>query len=161
MSSPLVTALLWTTALGSGLMAGVYWAFSGFIMEAFRKIGAPKAIAAMNSINETILHSSFMPLFFGTSMMSVLLVVVAVISWSEPNAMLILIAGLVYFIGMFICTLVFNVPLNQSLAKLEPDSSGAQEVWDQYQTSWTKWNHLRAISSLITCVLSIWLLSNE
>jgi hypothetical protein len=38
MSSTLVTILLWAAALSSGLMAGVYFAFSGFIMKAFGKI---------------------------------------------------------------------------------------------------------------------------
>ncbi len=36
MYSTIVTVLLWTAALSSGLMAGVYFAFSGFIMRALR-----------------------------------------------------------------------------------------------------------------------------
>jgi len=159
MSSSIVTALLWTAALGSGLIAGIYFAFSAFIMQAFGKIDAPQSIVAMNSINETIQRSLFMPLFFGTSIISVFLVVVAFAYWGEAGAELTLIAGAVYFVGMFVCTVVFNVPLNNSLARLDPNSDDAVQIWSRYLKTWTSWNHLRTVSSLITCVLCIWLLS--
>ncbi len=159
MSSSIITVLLWITALSSGLMAGVYFTFSGFVMKAFAKIESSKGIAAMNAINETILRSLFMPLFFGSSIVSVLLVIVAVAQWGNAETVLLLISGLAYFIGMFLCTAIFNVPLNNSLAGLNENSSNVQEVWSHYLKTWTRWNHLRTVSSLLTCILSIWLLS--
>jgi uncharacterized membrane protein len=161
MSSTLTTVLLWTAALSSGLMAGVYFAFSGFIMKAFDKIETAQSVAAMNSINEVILRSLFMPVFFGSPIISLLLVVVAFVYWGEAGAGLALIAGVVYFAGMFICTVVFNVPLNNVLARLGPDSDNAQQIWSHYLRTWTKWNHLRTVSSLVTCALCIWLLTDQ
>ena len=159
MSSSIVTTLLWIAALSSGLIAGVYFAFSAFIMQAFDKIGTTQSIAAMNSINETILRSLFMPLFFGSTLISVFLIIVALVNWDEAGSGLTLIAGAIYFIGMFVCTAVFNVPLNNILAKTDPNSSNARQVWSHYLSNWTKWNHLRTVSSLVTCILCIWLLS--
>jgi uncharacterized membrane protein len=161
MSSTLVTILLWAAALSSGLMAGVYFAFSGFIMKAFGKIETAQSVAAMNSINEVILRSLFMPVFFGSSIISFLLVVVAFVYWGEADAGLALIAGMVYFVGMFACTVVFNVPLNNALARPGPDSDNAQQIWSRYLSTWTKWNHLRTVCSLITCALCIWLLTDH
>ena len=161
MSSSLITALLWTAALGSGLIAGIFFAFSVFIMQAFGKIDASQSIAAMNSINETILRSLFMPLFFGSSIISVILVIVAFANWGEAGAELTLIAGAVYFVGMFVCTVVFNVPLNNSLARLDSKSDDANQVWSRYLVTWTRWNHLRFVSSLVSCILCIWLLANH
>ncbi len=63
MSSILITILIWIAVLSSGLMAGVYFAFSGFIMKAFDKIETAQSVAAMNAINEAILRSLFMPVF--------------------------------------------------------------------------------------------------
>ncbi|MFQ5469708.1 MAG: DUF1772 domain-containing protein [Gammaproteobacteria bacterium] len=159
-SSTIITALLWTAALSSGLIAGVYFAFSGFIMRAFGEIDATHAIASMNSINETILRSSFMPLFFGSSIISVLLMIFAFFHWGEARAALMLLGGAVYFIGMFVCTVLFNVPLNNSLARVDSYNSNAQQVWSHYLSAWTKWNHLRTVSSLVTCILCIGVLSN-
>ncbi len=160
MSSTILTVLLWATALSSGLIAGVYFAFSGFIMKAFNKLDATQSIIAMNSINETIIRSWFMPLFFGSSIISVILIILSIIYWTERGAELILITGGTYFIGMFICTVLFNVPLNVSLEKLTPDSTNNKQIWSHYFKTWTSFNHLRIVSSLVTCILCVWLLSN-
>ena len=161
MSSLLITVLLWAAALSSGLIAGVYFAFSGFIMKAFNKLETAQSITAMNAINEIILRSLFMPVFFGSSIISLLLIVLAFIYWDEAGAGLALIAGMVYFVGMFVCTVVFNVPLNNTLSKLDPTSYNAQQGWIHYLKNWTLWNHLRTVSSLLTCALCIWLLTNH
>ena len=159
MSASMVTVILWIAALRSGLMAGVYFTFSGFVMKAFGKIESSKGIAAMNAINETILRSLFMPVFFGSSIVSVLLIIVALAQWGNADSVYMLIAGLVYFVGMFLCTVIFNVPLNNSLAELNENSSNVQQVWSHYLKAWTQRNHLRTVSSLLTCILSIWHLS--
>lgn len=159
-SSTVVTALLWAAALSSGLLAGVYFTFSGFVMRAFGEIDATHAIAAMNSINKTILRSAFMPLFFGSSFISVLLMIVAFYNWGDTSAALILLAGAVYFTGMFGCTVLFNVPLNNSLARIDSSSANSQQVWSHYLSTWTNWNHLRTVSSLVTCILCVGVLSN-
>ena len=112
MSSLPVTVALWAAALSSGLMAGVYFAFSGFIMKAFDELETAQSVTAMNAINEIILRSLFMPVCFVSSIISLLLIVIAFVYWDEAGAGLVLIAGMVYFVGMFVCTVVFNAPLN-------------------------------------------------
>lgn len=161
MSFSMMTTLLWIVALSSGLMAGVYFAFSSFIMKAFDELDTAQSVAAMNSINEIILRSLFMPLFFISSLLSMLLIVLAFIDSGEAGSTLALISGIVYFIGMFICTVVFNVPLNNSLARVDRNSSNTQQIWSHYLKNWTRWNHVRALSSLVTCVLCIGLLTND
>ena len=161
MTSSIVTALLWATALSSGLIAGVYFAFSVFIMRAFGKIETSHAVAAMNAINETILRSLFMPIFFGSTIVSVILIIAALAHWGDPGSGLTLIAGAIYFVGMFVCTVVVNVPLNNLLAGVNEESANAEAVWLRYLKTWTLWNHLRTMSSLITCGLCIWLLSAQ
>jgi len=161
MSSLLITVLLWAAALSSGLLAGVYFAFSGFIMKAFDKLETAQSVTAMNAINEIILRSVFMLVFFGSTIISMLLIVVAFANWDDAGAGPALIAGIVYFAGMFVCTVVFNVPLNDTLLKLDPTSDNVQQGWSHYLKNWTRWNHLRTISSLLTCALCIWLLTNQ
>jgi len=160
LTSMIVTTLLWTAALGSGLMAGVYFAFSTFIMRAFGTIEPAQAVAAMNAINTTILRSLFMPLFFGSSFVSLLLMIAGVVRWGEAGAGWVLLAGAIYLLGMFVCTAQFNVPLNNALAALEPNSAAASQLWSQYLRTWTNWNHLRTVSSLVTCIICVWLLAN-
>ena len=116
MTEYIFTILLWFSAIGSGLVAGLFFAFSTFIMTAFSRIPQGHGISAMQSINSTILRSLFMPLFFGTALVSLLLAGSALFRWGEPGAMAMLAAGSIYFVGMFLCTILFNVPLNNFLA---------------------------------------------
>jgi len=159
MSTSHVTMFLWAAALSSGVMAGVYLAFSGFIMRSFNQLGAAQAIAAMNAINITIVRSVFMPVFFASTIFSMCLIVASIVYWDEVGAGVMLIAGVVYLMGMFFCTVVFNVPLNNSLATFKGEAGSLQQVWDQYYKVWTGWNHVRVISSIVTCITCIWLLS--
>lgn len=52
--------------LGCGLNAGVFFAFSGFVMAALRRLPAPQGIAAMQSINVTAVRPPLMAALFGT-----------------------------------------------------------------------------------------------
>ena len=151
----LITILLWFSALGCGLMAGIYFAFSTFIMISFARIEQAHGIAAMNSINSNILGSLFMPLFFGTSLVSAVLAVLALMRWGEPGAIMMFAGGLIYIVGMFVCTAALNVPLNNELATVDPAQMEAAPVWARYLTDWTFWNHVRTIASTIASALFI------
>ena len=151
----LITGLLWFSAIGCGLLAGLYFAFSTFIMTALGRIGQAAGIAAMNAINVTIVQSLFMPFFLGTTATSAALAVIALFRWGDPGAMAMLAGGVLYVLGMFIVTMIFNVPLNNALAAAEPASSEAASLWARYLTDWTMWNHVRTVSSTVACALFI------
>jgi uncharacterized membrane protein len=151
----LIFAALWFNAIGCGLMAGLYFAFSTFIMTALARIPPASGIAAMQSINRVILRSLFMPLFIGTTLVSAALGVYAVMNWGSPAATVFLAAGSVYVAGMFLCTMFFNVPLNNRLDAIDPASPDAEPVWRHYLARWTPWNHVRTIASAIACALYI------
>ncbi len=159
MYDSILSVLLTLGAIGAGLMAGVYFAFSGFIMQSFDRLGPRQATAAMNAINEVILRSWFMPLFFGSSLLYLVLALMALIAWDKPNSLLLVVAGITYVAGMFVCTALFNVPLNNRLAAAGKDSVDLSEPWSDYLHRWTRWNHLRAICSLIACAISLYLLT--
>jgi uncharacterized membrane protein len=80
----IITCLLWFSAVGCGLLAGVYFAFSTFVMTALGRIGQAPGIMAMNAINTTIVQSLFMPFFLGTTLASLTLAIVAILRWVSP-----------------------------------------------------------------------------
>ncbi len=148
MLAHLTIGLLWFAAIGCGLMAGVYFAFSAFIMTAFARITPQSGIDAMAAINDVILRSLFMPLFVGTTLGALILAGVGVLRWSVPGSAAMALGGVIYVIGMFGVTMVFNVPLNNELvaAAAAPDRN-APNVWSRYLVTWTRWNHVRTIAS--------------
>ncbi len=151
----LTPALLWFSAIGCGLLAGVYFAFSTFIMTALGRIEQAHGISAMNAINTTILQSLFMPFFLATTLTSAALAVMAVLRWGEPGATAMLAGGTIYVAGMCIVTMVFNVPLNDALAAVDPSATEAAPLWARYLSDWTLWNHVRTIASTVACALFI------
>jgi uncharacterized membrane protein len=107
----------------------------------------------MNAVNSVILRSLFMPVFLGSSLAALALAVFAVFDLAAPGAPVIAAAGAIYVLGMFGCTMAFNVPLNNALMRAE--ASGAEKVWARYLKEWTAWNHVRTLASLAACALYI------
>lgn len=153
-----VTALLWFCAIGCGLIAGLYFAFSTFIMAALARIPDVAGIAAMQAINSVILRSLFMPLFYGTTLASLAIAVAALLRWDAQGSPAMLAGGSVYVAGMFICTVALNVPLNNALAGIDGGSAESARVWAGYLKNWTYWNHIRTLASAIASVLFIYAL---
>jgi uncharacterized membrane protein len=151
----ILTALLWFSAIGCGMMAGLYFAFSTFIMTALGRIPQAHGISAMQSINTTILQSLFTPLFWGTTLAALVLAGFALFRLGEIAAVPMLAAGLLYVVGMFVCTIVFNVPLNNALDAVDPASAEGATVWARYLKDWTFWNHLRTAASAAASALFV------
>ncbi|MBB6734137.1 DUF1772 domain-containing protein [Cohnella zeiphila] len=143
-----IIGLAYASALGSGLIAGIFFAFSAFVMAALARLPAAQGIAAMQSINSTILQTLFSFVFMGTAVASVVLGVASFLRLGTPGALYLLIGSLLYLVGSFLFTILFNVPLNDALAAVDPDSAKGAEVWQNYLSRWVAWNHVRTVASL-------------
>jgi uncharacterized membrane protein len=153
MSNGVVLLLTVLAALGSGLIAGAFFAFSTFVMAALGKLPSPHGIAAMQSINVVVINPWFLGTFLGTAGVCAVLVVIALINWQEPGAALVLTGALLYVVGTFLVTMLFNVPLNDALAAVAADSAEGASLWQRYLADWTNWNHVRTLASLAAAAL--------
>ena len=151
-----MTSLAFLSALGSGMVAGVFFAFSAFIMAGLARLPAPQGIAAMQSINITVINPVFMAVFLGTAVLSAAMIVLALLNWSDPRAVKLLAGGLLYLIGAIGVTLACNVPLNNALAAATPDSAEAANLWARYLSVWTTWNHVRGLAALAAAAMFTW-----
>lgn len=148
MLDDLLLALILVAALGCGLMAGVFFAFSAFVMKALARLPPAQGIAAMQSVNVAAITPAFMGALFGTAALCVLLVVASLSRWGEPGAVWLLAGGLLYLVGAIVVTMVFNVPRNNVLASVAPESADGASLWARYVAGWTAWNHVRAAACL-------------
>ncbi|TPM43209.1 DUF1772 domain-containing protein [Mesorhizobium sp. B2-2-3] len=151
----LLPTLIFIAAIGSGVVGGVFFAFSNFVMPAMARLPAAGGIAAMNSINITVITPMFMTALFGTGLICLVLIAGAIISWQQPGSFWLLAGAVIYLVGNPIVTMVFNVPLNDALAAIDPASSNGAAVWTTYLRDWVMWNHVRAITA-ITALASFW-----
>lgn len=142
-------------ALGCAVIAGVFFAFSSFVMPALARLPPAQGILAMQSINVVVINPWFMGVFLGTAVSCFALAWSALRGWSEAGAGYRLGACAAYLFGTMAVTLLANVPLNEALARLQPQSPEAELAWRAYVTHWTIWNHVRGLAALIAAALSI------
>jgi uncharacterized membrane protein len=153
--------LILITALGCGLVSGVFFAFSTFVMPALDKIAPDQGIAAMQSINRVAVTPAFMTLLFGTALLCLVAVVWAALAWDRPQARWIAPAGAVYLLGTIAVTIAANVPRNDALAELDPAAASSAARWSTYVSEWTAFNHVRTIAALIAAGLLTYALTVE
>jgi uncharacterized membrane protein len=150
MNSTFIASLSAVAALGSGLMAGTFFAFSAFVMPALNRIPSSQGIAAMQSINVAVINPWFLGVFGGTAALSLVLMFLALLGRTDHCAIYILIGGGLYLLGTIAVTVIFNVPLNDSLAPVKPESEPGTQTWVHYVGTWTAWNPLRTAGSLLS-----------
>jgi uncharacterized membrane protein len=55
---------------------------------------------------------------------------------------------LLYVLGTFLVTMLFNGPRNDALAAVAATSPEGAAQWADYLIVWTRWNHVRTIAAL-------------
>lgn len=157
MIAKIVPLAVFAALLGAGLNAGVFYAFSSFIMAGLGRIPTSEGVNAMNAINVTVINPSFLGVFMGTTVVCAALAIWSLTSLGDPRAWLVLAASVIFVVGCFGVTMAFNVPLNDRLAAVTADQ--AEGLWRTYLTVWTRWNTVRTIAPLVSTalfVLALW-----
>jgi uncharacterized membrane protein len=153
--SRFIQYLTFATALGCGLSAGVFFAFSSFVMPALDRLAPAQSIRAMNSINKLAVTPVFMTALFGTALACAVLGAWAVASWGERPAAFALAGCALFLVGAIVVTIAANVPLNDALMKVDPEATDAATRWSTYLSGWTPWNHVRAVTAIAASGLLI------
>jgi uncharacterized membrane protein len=153
MSDKLVFVLTLLCALGCGLIGGVFFAFSNFVMKALAGLPPSQGIASMKSINVTVLNPIFLGVFLGTAIGCAILAIFSVLAWQKPGAALLFAGSALYLVGTLLVTIVCNVPRNDALSVLDPATTESARLWAEYIISWTLWNHVRTIAAAAAAIL--------
>jgi uncharacterized membrane protein len=146
-------ALTLLTGLGCGLAAGVFFAFSSFVMKALGRLPPAAGIAAMQSVNAAAVTPVFMTTLFGTAAAGAVLAVWGMINSAQPYAAYLLTGSALYLVGVIAVTAAYHVPRNNALDRVRPDSPDAAGLWARYLSGWTAGNHVRAVAALAALAL--------
>lgn len=148
--SAFIFILIQVSVLAYAMVGGVFLAFSDFIMRSLANTGGTGGVEAMQVINREVFRWVFMALFLGMAGVSLLIAVYgSVFVGGGPGAFLTA-AGIVYLLGCFAVTVFFNVPMNEALAGLAPDSDVARDYWTgTYLPRWTFWNSVRTVACAV------------
>lgn len=134
-------------AVGAGLVAGLFFAFSAAVMPALTRRPVAEAAAAMQAVNVAILNPVFLLVFLGTTAASALVAVTAPFTGASGAGWRVA-GALLYLVGAFAITAAVNVPLNEELDAVDTRTPAAGPVWERYLARWTWWNHVRTVAAV-------------
>lgn len=152
-SGMIIDGLTLAAALGAGLSAGVFLAFSSFVMTGLGRLPDAVGVAAMQAINRAAPSPVFMIVLFGTAALTIGVAVAAIVG-RGPGWILIVGAAVAYLISIGL-TIGYHVPRNELLATLDPGAPTTVAVWRDYLRGWTRLNHVRTIGATAGCLLLI------
>ncbi|MFD9391229.1 DUF1772 domain-containing protein [Streptomyces sp. NPDC060000] len=155
----LQTATLLAATLTTGLMAGLFAAFTYSVMPGLGRSSDHAMIETMQNINKAIVNPFFMLLFMGSLP---LLALAAFLAWrghGRPALPWIFAALALYLIAFFVTSGV-NVPLNDKLARAgDPRHiKDLAAVRSEFENAWVTWNAVRALLHTAAFGCLVWAL---
>lgn len=150
LGSAVRTLTLAGATLTTGLIAGVFYAYSVSVNLGLAAQPDAAYVATMNQINQRIENPLFFLSFFGALLF---LVVALVVYFPRPRSgrlWLIALACVLYIGGGFLVTVFANVPLNEELARVAVASAGElARARHAYEGAWNFWNGVRTVFSIL------------
>lgn len=154
------TTLILATLLCS-LVAGFLFAFSVVVMPGIKKLNDREYLRAFQVMDGIIQNNQ--PLFIFVWVGSVLALIVTVALGMDRldgvERMLIVLATVIYLLGVQLPTITVNVPLNNRLQTLDVDAvdeASRKRARAEFESRWNRWNKIRTVlSSLVSLLLII------
>ncbi|GAA1496224.1 DUF1772 domain-containing protein [Paeniglutamicibacter kerguelensis] len=158
MSNTIITALTAASAVCAGVAGGVYFAFTVIVMPALRTLPAAESVTAMQRINDSAVRKPFMAVFFGGAAASAGVLVADLTTGGTASNRF---AGAALALVSFGVTVARNVPLNNTIARVAPDSLESAAQWMAFDRSWSRSNLVRGSAAIAATILLVESLSRS
>jgi uncharacterized membrane protein len=149
--------ILFTTALTTGLVAGLFYSWSVSVTPGLHKLSDKEYIMAFQAMNKAILNPAFFFSFIGS------LILLPLATWTNSaegsvKFYLLLAATICYVVGVFGVTVAGNVPMNDSLAAFDSSTASVADIAAKrlsFENPWNSLNTIRTLGSVVTLILVI------
>lgn len=133
----------------TGLMAGLFFAFTFAIMPALRGADDRTFVDVMQRINVSILNPVFLSVFTGGLIITIVAGALH-LGADDRSSLPWIIAGLVLYGAVLMITGRFNVPMNDKLdAAGDPNAiTDLAAVREDFESPWVAWNVVRTIANI-------------
>ncbi|MDE0553108.1 MAG: DUF1772 domain-containing protein [Candidatus Poribacteria bacterium] len=141
--------------LFTGAIFGFFYAYVVSCLNGLSTLSARDAIEAMNAINIAVRNFGFMPVFFFTPLVCLAAAGLSLLVGERHTSFWIFAAATLYFFGALLPTIFINVPMNDGLKEVDPNSLSltiATDVWNSYAREWQFWNIIRTFFSGLALV---------
>jgi len=140
---PIVTVAVEVLAAVSALVSGALFLASTFALRALRNVPTTDGIRTMNAINLAT-AKLITRLVSGAALPCLAVALAWFFDWDrleERGALMAIVGGIVYGLGVILVTIERSTPLETFLGTATDTSSDM--VWRIYRRDWGLWNHVR------------------
>jgi len=141
----------------TGISAGLCFTWSNAVTTGIGRLDDLGYLSAFQQMNRTILNPMFFIVFFGPLLLN-LVNIYLFKSASSTILWLLILATVIYFLGVVLITIFGNVPLNEMLDKTDLNSASDEELRNLRKTFEVKWNRLHLIRTLTSAISFLLLL---
>lgn len=151
------TIVLLLTTLLTGLLAGIFFTWSNAITPGIGRLDDINYLSAFQNMNRTIVNPLFLIIIMGPVFLS--FVTAYLYKSNHSNILwLLLLAAILYFVGVFLVTIIGNIPLNNLLDKTDLTNISLEEarsLRDKFELKWNNLHLVRTITSTLSFLLLI------
>lgn len=150
--------LLVFTATLTGLMAGLFFAWSCSVTLGLAHVPDTTYLTAMQAMNRAIQNPVFFICFLGAVIFLPICAYQQYHHQAHARFWLLLAATALYFIGIIGVTFIGNVPLNQTLDKFNVHVASSQQMAvqrAQFESLWNRLNNVRTVMSTLSFILVV------
>lgn len=146
------------------LVAGFLFAFSTVVMPGMRNLNDREFIRGFRVIDGVIQNNQpvFLVVWVGSVVAVVVSAVLGIGQLDGAGRLLMILAALIYLLGVQLPTAMINVPLNNKLQALDVDSMNEatqKAARKDFESRWNLWNFIRTVLASVVSVLLIILLT--
>ena len=159
---PLHLVLMLSIILCS-LVAGLLFAFAVVVMLGIAKLDDKEFLLAFKHMDGIIQdnHPLFILVWAGSILSVIITLIMGIMDLSGGEIYLLGFASALYLFGVQLPTFRFNIPLNNSLQKMDIAALEESEVALSragFEIPWNRWNRIRTINSIIAVSMLLLLL---
>ena len=146
----------------TGLTAGLCFTWGNAVTPGIGRLDDLGFLQSFQEMNRAIINPTFLVVFMGPV---VLHLANAYLFRNELRQVwfLIVVAAVLYFVGLFLVTVLGNVPLNEMLDKTDLSAANADELAtlrEKFEAPRNRLHNIRTISTILSAILltlSLWL----
>ncbi|MFC0864261.1 DUF1772 domain-containing protein [Sphaerimonospora cavernae] len=144
--------------VATGLIAGLFYAYSCSVMLALRRVDDRTFIEVMRRINAAIQNGWFALGFVGGPLLTA---IALVLNLDGGPVMPLIVAGLVLHVLTLVITFAVNIPLNNRLDAAGDPAQLADPalVRRSFEAPWVRWNLARTLASIAAFGCLCWALT--
>jgi len=145
--------VLVAATVATGLQAGTYYTWASGVMPGLARVDDRTFVHAMQQMNIAIVNPVFMATFLGAPILAA-----AAVATTSSSARPWVIGGLAFAVATVVITAAGNMPLNNAI-----DAAGDVDriadlaaVRADFESSWVRWNIVRAVTSTASLAALGW-----